>query len=169
MTLVVQVTLIAVHILAAVVWIGGMAFLGLVVVPVMRSNGRGREASEFFHLAALRFRTVGWVCIVLLLLTGILNLDRWGVGWSQLASASFWGSAFGQTLAVKLTLILIIVLLSGVHDFFIGPRASIAISERPASADARRLRAAASWFGRVNSLLAVAVVVYAVMLVRGVG
>lgn len=167
MTQVVQITAISVHILAAIVWIGGMAFLGLVVVPVMRRSDLGRAATELFHRSAVRFRTIGWVCIVLLLATGIVNLGRWGIGSSELLSADFWDSSFGGILAAKLVAIFVIVVLSAAHDFFVGPRASAAIRKAPNSQEAQRLRSAASWIGRVNFLLAVAVVVLAVRLARG--
>lgn len=159
--------LVWVHILAAIVWIGGMAFLGLVIVPVMRQPDLGPDANTLFHRAAVRFRNVGWICIGLLLASGLGNLSQWRVGWERLVSGDFWGTPFGSALAVKLSLIAAILALSLAHDFYIGPRASDVIRRAADSAEAQRLRAAASWIGRLNFLLALLVVWFAVVLAKG--
>lgn len=155
------------HVLAAIVWVGGMAFLGIVVVPVMRQPDLGPDATTLFHRAAIRFRTVGWICIAVLLVGGFANLSRWGIGLERLMRGDFWSTPIGLALAAKLSLIAAIVVLSVAHDFYIGPRASEEIQKDPNSVTAKKLRAAASWIGRLNFLLALLVVWFAVTLVKG--
>ena len=46
------------HILAAIVWIGGMSFLVLVVVPWLRKKGGGTDAGRFLRETGERFRNV---------------------------------------------------------------------------------------------------------------
>lgn len=58
-----------VHILAATVWIGGMLFLVLVIVPWLRRGGRA-DPALFLRETGERFRNVGWTCFGLLLVTG---------------------------------------------------------------------------------------------------
>ncbi len=57
-----------VHILAATVWIGGMLFLVLVVVPWLRKGTRS-DAAVLLRETGERFRNVGWICFVVLLIT----------------------------------------------------------------------------------------------------
>jgi putative copper export protein len=71
----------------------------------------------------------------------------------------------GCFLLVKLGLVAAILALSGLHDFWIGPRASRALRE--GSAQAGRWRAQATWLGRINLLLSLGVLALAVLLVRG--
>ena len=68
------------HVLAAVLWLGGMLFLVVAVVPVLRRMERG-PAAALMHAVGVRFRAAGWVCFALLLLTGTFNLAMRGVRW----------------------------------------------------------------------------------------
>jgi putative copper resistance protein D len=154
------------HVLAAAAWIGGMFFLVLVFVPLMRRAEDPTALRAVFHAAALRFRTVGWICLGLLLATGLLQMSVRAGGVEALAAASFWGGRFGGMMIHKLGLFLLVVALSAVHDFWIGPAASQAARQEPGSARAERLRAASSWMGRLNMVLALVVVWTAVRLPR---
>ncbi|HKU41886.1 MAG TPA: DUF4149 domain-containing protein [Polyangiales bacterium] len=153
------------HILAAVVWIGGMTFLVLVLVPWLRSN-RTRAAGILTDTGR-RFRTIGWICFGLLLVTGTVNLWARGVRPENMLSVSFWQSPFAHALALKLTLFALVLLVSALHDFWLGPRASQLMRDAPGSQVAERLRRWAGLLGRSNLLLALALVALGVILVRG--
>jgi len=139
-----------VHILAATVWIGGMLFLVLVVVPWLRKGARP-DAAVFLRETGERFRNVGWICFVVLLITGTFNL------WVR-----------GTTVVVKLSAFFLVLMVSSIHDFVIGPRATRAIAADAGSTEAQVQRRRASVLGRVNVLLALILVAAGVMLVRGV-
>ena len=47
------------HILAATVWIGGMAALGLLLVPLLRRERFQDVARPLLYASALRFRWIG--------------------------------------------------------------------------------------------------------------
>ena len=160
---------VLVHILAAMVWVGGMLFLALVVVPAARKLPPA-ERSALFHLVGPRFRMVGWACIGLLIATGVANVAYRGVTWATLFTAELWASEFGRVLALKLGVVVVMLALSLFHDFVLGPasvRAHQAAGARP-SAEALALRKRASWLGRITTVLALIVVALGVMLVRGV-
>jgi copper resistance protein D len=161
------------HILSAIIWIGGMFFLALVVVPATCGMPPAERAALFGSVGR-RFRTVGWVCIGVLIVTGTINTAYRGVTWENLFTAELWGSAFGTTLALKLGVVAVMLGLSVYHDFVIGPR-SVRILEQatPAMtpgvlAEGQRLRRRASVIGRVEAILALVVLALAIMLVRGV-
>lgn len=154
------------HILAAVVWVGGMFFLILVVVPWLR-RGHRATAGTFLRDTGTRFRTVGWACFALLFATGALNLWLRRVRPGDLLRPEWVGTPFGRAVILKLTLFALVIILSFVHDFVIGPRATRAMETDPGGEEALRLRRAASWMGRLNALLAMALVFLGVVLVRG--
>lgn len=154
------------HVLAAITWVGGMFFVVLVVVPWLRRGGRA-NASVFLRETGVRFRTVGWTCFAIVLTTGTFNLWVRGVRLGDFTQADWRSSPFGQATLLKLGVFVLVLLVSGVHDFSLGPRATIAIAKDPSSTEAERLRRRASVLGRLNTILALALVGLGVILVRG--
>lgn len=155
------------HILAAMVWIGGMTFIVLVVVPWLRKGGPTSDAGRFLRETGARFRNVGWVCFALIVITGTINLGVRGVRLDDFVRPEWLGSPFGHLVVFKLGVFACVLLASVLHDFVLGPRATAAISRDPRSAEAQQLRRRASYVARVNVLLALALVAAGVMLVRG--
>lgn len=157
---------VTLHILAALVWLGGMFFVGLVGAPLFRSIESPALRQRLFNDLGVRFRTVGWVCIAILIATGVGNLHFRGLlRWEGvLASPPFWRSWLGHALAMKLVAVATMVLISAIHDFWLGPAAGRLEAGTPA---AIALRRRAALLARINALVGVVVVVAAVLLVRG--
>lgn len=155
------------HILAVTVWLGGMFFLVLVMVPATRRLEERSTAARLISWTGKRFRWIGWISLSLLLLTGAFNLAYRGYTWADLWSGALFNGFFGRTLGVKLLLVAVVFGLSALHDFVIGPRASQRARRKPGSPEALRYRRAASWMGRLNLLLALVIVLLGVMMVRG--
>lgn len=154
------------HILATIVWAGGLFFLALVVVPWLR-RGERITAATFLRQSGPRLRAVAWGCFAVLLLTGAFNLWMRGVRPADFGRAEWLASPFGQAVVLKLALFAAVLSISAVHDFIIGPRATLAVERDPRSFEAERLRRAATLLGRVDAGLALALVAAAVVLVRG--
>lgn len=154
------------HILAATTWLGGMIFLILVVVPTLRGV-EPTVGARVVRDSGRRFRTVGWVCFGLLVITGSYNLWWRGVRLANLFDADWIASWFGRVLWLKLLVFSLVLALSAFHDFVLGPRASAARLAAPDAPTAEHLRRAARAFGRVTAVLALVLFALAVMLVRG--
>lgn len=154
------------HLLAAITWIGGMLFLVMVVVPALRAGDRQRGVA-LMRDAGQRFRTIGWACFGLLLLTGLFNLWFRGVRLADFANVEWLASPFGHAVAIKLLVFVVVVAVSAVHDFSVGPRATIELQRDPRSAEGERLRRLASYMGRGNVLAAMVLVALGVIIVRG--
>jgi len=156
-----------VHIVSAIFWIGGSLFLALILVPAMRQSEHRELAASIVSWTGRRFRTIGWVCFGLFIVTGTLNLGFRGYTWGHLFDGTLFAGSFGHALALKLTIFAFILALSAIHDFYVGPKAAELMRIDPRSPRARKLRRRASWFGRVNLLLALIVIWLGMMLVRG--
>src|SRR5450759_3132740 len=117
---------ITIHVLAAMLWLGGMLFLGLIGAPVLRAVEPPELRQRLFQDLGLRFRSAGWWAIGILLLTGVGNLHYKGwLRWDGvLGSPVFWRTAVGHSLAIKLVAVTAMIAVSAVHDFVDGPRAS---------------------------------------------
>lgn len=155
---------VTVHILAAMFWLGGMFFLGVVGAPALRAVESAAVRQRLFHQLGVRFRRAGWWAIAVLLTTGTLNL--YFRGWLHpgvLGTPAFWGSPVGHALILKLFAVTAMLVVSGIHDFVLGPRAGRALPGSPASI---ALRTRAARLARLNALLGIVVVLAAVMLAR---
>jgi uncharacterized membrane protein len=135
------------HVLAAITWIGGMLFIALVLVPIARRLDDQALRARLVHDIGLRFRTVGWIALGVLVVTGLINL------WMHpglLSSPRFhW----------KLGLVVLTLILSAFHDFVLGPRAGA-----PGADPSARVRA--SWVARMNVLVILIIVALALSLFR---
>lgn len=153
--------LVWIHLLAAVLWIGGMLFLSLTLVPVLQQDSFAASRRPFFKAIALRFRRFAWLCILLLLVTGPLLLGR-HVG-SFLAPTTW-----PPVVQAKLTLVFLLLLLTTLHDFVIGPRVGriLGVPEESRSDWDRWLVGSSRWMPRLSLLLALGILLCAVTLAR---
>lgn len=153
--------LVWLHLLAAVVWIGGMAFLSLALVPVLQHRGFSGANRELFQAVAVRFRVVVWLSVTVLLGTGPVLLARHG---HSLAVPSAWPGV----LLFKLTLVGALFLFTATHDVLVGPLASKAWRQpvETRSLRGRRLIATSPWIARLSLVLALIVMLAGVMLAR---
>jgi uncharacterized membrane protein len=155
------------HLLAAIVWIGGTIFLALVLLPVLRTKENSKIAPPLIRASALRFRAIGWHCFAIFIVTGGLNLFFRGFTLADLGDATFWRGFFGNVLALKLIVVSVIIAISALHDFVIGPRAAAAWLDPSRMNEATKLRRQAVHIARLNLLMALIAVALGTMLVRG--
>jgi len=100
------------HLLAAVVWLGGLLFESHILFPLLSKNG----LTETVGSAISRFRRVTWTAIVLMVLTGLYNLTRLPPIPHLIESGVL------KLLALKLFLVLIVLMLSAHRDFGLASR-----------------------------------------------
>jgi copper resistance protein D len=156
-----MVLLVWLHLLAAIAWIGGMLFLSVVLVPVLKREPFASQKAILFRTTAWRFRAVVWGAIAVLLLTGPLLLHERGI---PIADPSGWP----KILATKLGLVAILLLLTLIHDLLLGPRVA-RIVQVPTESRTRldhTLVVCSPWVARFSLVLALAVLFAAVVLVR---
>lgn len=156
---------VTLHVLAAMLWLGGMFFLAAVGAPVLRRVEPASLRAELFRSIGEQFRRVGWAAIAVLIATGALNLHLRGVlHLDVLQNVGFWRSPYGVSLAVKLATVAIMVSISAFHDFIHGPRAGRLAPGTPA---ALAMRTRAAWMARLNAVVGIVLVISAVRLARG--
>ena len=174
-----------IHLASAIVWIGGSLFLALVLIPAMRrmasdagatpgggpggGDGAGAMPSDLLGAMARRFRVISWVCIALLVATGLYILPtRYGIGFGEFFSL---GGHFIATLQVKVGLVAVVIWLSAWHDFILGPYVNRLLAAAQAGAEPPgylpALRRGVIWVARINVLLTILIVALAVTMTRG--
>ncbi len=153
------------HVLIAMFWVGGMLFTVAVLVPATRRRLASQKGLLFTELGT-RFSRLSWVLFPLLLLTGVLALLGRGYQLPHLLEAGFWLSGYGMLIGKKIVLFAFVLIVSGIHDFWLGPAAARLMDDAPDHPRTKRLRSASKWAGRINLLLGLVIVFLAVSLVR---
>ena len=110
--------LVAVHLLAAAVWVGGTVALVFVGVPVVaRLEGETRARS--MRMLGRRWRPLGYGALLVLGVTGVpLAAEDWDSG-----------SGFRWTLLAKVAAAVALAALSVLHDYVLGPRLAAEVRE----------------------------------------
>jgi len=149
------------HILAAVVWIGGMMFLSLVLAPLVRRENTVPGYTVLFRSAAQRFRLVVWLAIGILLSTGPVLLRGRGISSIDMTQ---WPPVF----LVKAALVVVLLLLTFLHDLLLGPLVSrnSTIPARVRTVREQIFVRASRWVPRLALAVALGVLFVAVIFVR---
>ena len=113
------------HVIAAVVWIGGNLILAMVIVPHFRQNLPPVQRIQLLTQIGKRFEPIVWGCVGVLFFTGIINIF---FAVDLTSSAALLG-AFMRTLLIKIGLFLVLVILTALHGMIFGPRLSAAIAQ----------------------------------------
>ena len=142
-----------IHVLSATFWVGGMLFLTVVLAPVLRSEPGKPETYEFFKKVAQRFRHGVWVAILFLVSTGTLllfNQVSFGIPIRQ----------WPNVILLKLAIVLGLIVVAGLHDLIIGPRAGALKKKSPTSLTTgeRTLLTVSPWLARGILVLGVTAV-----------
>jgi putative copper export protein len=143
------------HIVAGAFWIGGMLFLPLVLLPGIKDHP---DRKNLLMATGLKFRFYGYIMLSLLLLTGLLNIYFRGIPFSW---KFFTEIRWGRLVSLKIVLLAAIIIVSLIHDRFVGRRA---IDQM---ADNRKLKMIARWTGRILLLISLAMAYIGVLLSRG--
>ncbi len=164
--------LVTVHVLSAVIWVGGALFIAVVMVPVSRGMEPPGLGLRFVRLAAVRFRGLAWGLLLTMVVSGAVLLELRDIGFARWDEPQFWRSDLGRVLLVKYVLVALLLALSAVHDFVLGPRVAVALdglapgAPRPAGVMAMRRRMI--MLARLNMVLALAIVITGLMILRGI-
>jgi putative copper export protein len=116
-----QTLIIWIHLVAAIAWIGGLLFHRLVLRPAIGRvllPGKGQEIfTGILTRIETRFKTLRWLSLATLLVTGIVNLLNEG-------GSARMESAWGAWLMLKLLFVLIVIGLTAIHDVGMAPAAA---------------------------------------------
>ena len=77
-----------VHVLAIVVWIGGVSFVTTIILPAMRKEQPQQWLQEF-DAVERRFAPQARITVLLVLLSGLYMLYRYDL-WDHFADARYW-------------------------------------------------------------------------------
>jgi copper transport protein len=133
------------HLLAGGFWVGGLFHLALTMpraVSVLEERGR----LHVLHRVIPLFTRLAMASTILIALTGLYNswmhVDRFG---------ELWSTSYGETLSLKVLLVIPMLVLGGINTFIIHPRASRLIEkEESATTEAEPVKLNRSFYRSVG-------------------
>jgi uncharacterized membrane protein len=149
------------HLLAAIVWIGGMVFLSVILAPPLTRPPLAANRSLLFQVVGQRFRLLVWMAAFALVATGLWLLSR---RVPSLLVPETWP----RLAQVKVCLVLLLIGLTALHDFWLGPLVVRLRSQAPATLTRAEQAwiSLAPWVPRVGLLLAIGILLAGVALAR---
>ncbi|MEE8235032.1 MAG: CopD family protein [Nitrospirales bacterium] len=105
-----------IHLLAVVTLVGGLVFLHAVLMPALQGLTPESHQAEILRRVGRRFRTLAWVSLIALILTGSYSILN------ESGSARI-ETTWGAVLMLKLLLFTITFGLMLIHDFIMDPYA----------------------------------------------
>ena len=114
-----------IHVIAAVVWIGGNLVLAMVIVPYFRQNLPPVQRIRLLTQIGKRYEPIVWGCVGILIFTGLINVFN-AIGLTTSTDSAI-VSSFMRTLFIKLMLFVVLVILTSLHSLVYGPKLTKAI------------------------------------------
>lgn len=145
------------HLMAAIIWIGGMIFAAIILQPVMRKSLTPEVRMPIYHDIGKRFKLIQLICLGVLIGTGLQKL------WSLRTTPDIFYSTFGAILGVKLTLVICVIALTVFHSYVWGPKLT-ALSQSSQGSEYQRTMQTLVLWGRVNLTLSLAIIFCASLL-----
>jgi copper resistance protein D len=109
---------LGIHITGAAVWVGGVVALGVVALGL-----RGPPLddpvnySQAVSRVARRLAWVMWPALLVTVVTGLYNLS-----WYLPGGTADLSTPSGTVLLVKVSMVAFVILVAGLHTFYVGPR-----------------------------------------------
>lgn len=156
--------LLILHVLSAMIWVGGMIFYVIVFIPVIRNPELKDQKLRLLQLTAIQFRNISYYIFSVLILsgTGILYLKGF---FQNGINLELWISNIGYMFITKIILFTILFLSSLYHDFVTGPKTFTYLTTDPVRFE--RYRKTSSFFGRFNLLVSLTIAIFGIFVSRG--
>ncbi len=148
-----------VHLLSAVLFVGGSLFFWLVLEPVTRArSGNESERTAFVGAVARRFGTFSTPLLVVLVVTGLYNAS-----WYLPTTSALWTSLSGEVLLAKALTVVVLIALVYLHGLYYGPKI-VRLAREQRYDELRALRRRSRTVSFVNLALMVVVLFEAALL-----
>ncbi len=104
------------HLIVASLWVGGMLYIATIYLPVLQKKSIVERVQSLVTLLAYS-APLAVTGIILMSITGPFSATIYLSSWEQLFS-----TAYGRALSVKIALVGVLLISSGIHFFFLRQR-----------------------------------------------
>lgn len=149
------------HLLAAMIWVGGLIFQLLVVRQTLVRATTTREQLRLALGLEGRFRVVMWPAVGVALLTGLFNVMN--LLYAVMQGGGTMPAVFTRVLTIKIVLVVLMVVLQAIQQLVIRPKRIAGLQS--VSADATLVPDPLVKLQHLSQLLQLAIVLLAVAVV----
>lgn len=110
-----------IHVVAVAVWLGPQFFLFLAAVPAVRVIDDPAVRLRVMRVLTRRFGWLAWGAMLVIVLSGVSNLFQVG-GDPESIDISSTDFRYFHLFSLKMVVLGVVVLLTALHSFVIGPR-----------------------------------------------
>lgn len=145
-----------IHMLATVLWIGGLAALSALIIPAARSSLEPEQYAKLLGALQRRLDPLAWLCLAALFATGLLQMSANENYNGFLAIDSPWAIA----ILVKHLLIILMIGISAALTWGVLPglrRAALLQAHGRNTPEISHLQRRETWMLRINLILGVLV------------
>jgi uncharacterized membrane protein len=135
----------ALHMLATVVWIGGLIFQAAFLIPALRNLNTPSTSTELLERLRTRFQPVAWLSLAVLIGSGLLQMSA-NPNYEGLFKVS---NLWSQAIFVKHISFGFMILLAAYQSFILYPRLTRALLHQKSSNATRLLHSGADLEARV--------------------
>ena len=151
-----------IHIVAVTVWLGPQFFMFLVTVPAVRVIEDPEVRLRVMRVIVQRFGWLAWGAMAVIVLSGVSNLFQEADEFGHLWDTDY---RYFQIFSTKMVLVGLMVILTALHTFVIGPKQLRLLEEmRSDSTEAAGLRRVSIIVSSLALLASIAAVYAAALL-----
>jgi uncharacterized membrane protein len=130
-----HITAVWVHILGIALFVGPQFFLAFAWVPASRQIGDLATRAQAMRTITRRFGYIGGIGLVLILVAGTYLIATWRDFYGYPEDAGFTDVRYGVIFIIKMSVLIVMLVLVGLHMFWAGPR-QLALMEAQARGEA---------------------------------
>ena len=119
----------ALHMLATVIWIGGLLYQSLFLLPALHTAEQPKLAGLLLDRLRSRFQPIAWLCLAILIGTGLTQMAAHPAYGGFLAVENTWAKA----ILFKHIAIALMILVAAYQSFVLYPRLTRSLLRNPQS------------------------------------
>jgi uncharacterized membrane protein len=151
-----------IHIVAVAVWLGPQFFMFIVTVPAVRVIEDPAVRLQVMRVIVTRFGWLAWAAMAVIVLSGVSNLFQEADDFGHIWDTEY---RYFQIFSTKMVLVGLMVILTALHTFVIGPKQLRLLEEmRSDSTEAAGLRRISIIVSSLALLVSIAAVYAAALL-----
>ena len=164
-----HITFVWLHIFGIALFVGPQFFLAFAWLPASRGIEDLPTRVKAMRTITRRFGYLGGVGLVLIVIAGGYLIGTWRSFYSQPDDIGFNDLRFGVIFSIKMLLLLVMLVVTGLHMFVVGPKQlakmeAVASGENVSDAEVRKVRMQSMVLSMSGLALTLVIMVLGVML-----